>query len=264
MAITVVGLVDSPREAQDIVRDLTSVCQCERADISVASRQGEHSLRQRESGGVAAGALKGLVMGAVIGAIAGFIASAASLAVPGFEAVIARGPAASIMVGAILGAVLGILIGALTGIERGEDDERSELQNMRRAGTLITVHAREDGEADCAVNVMRRHGAREIDKRSSDWNKQDWTERPIAMQEPSLRAVAEPPAGNPPAANEAGPRGYNRPMEDAAVASTPVAAPAHPTEGWITRKYTATYFGPERRTAANQQPYSGAERRQSA
>lgn len=280
MTITVVGLVDSAREAESVVRDLTSVCQCDHSDISLATRQGESSPRRRESGGAITGAMKGLVMGAVIGAIAGFVASAASLAVPGFEDIIARGPAASILVGAMIGGVLGVVIGALSGIERREDDEHAELENMRRAGTLVTVHAREDNEADCAVNVLRRHGAREIDKRSSDWNKRDWTEHHIAAQELSLRAVSEPP---PPAANEPSPRSYNRPMEEAARAGTPEhvtpitrdqlaagtaakeqATVKVDTRTWITRKYTATYFGPERRTAANQQPYQGAERRHSA
>lgn len=263
MTITVVGLVDSAREAESVMRDLTSVCHCERADISLAARQDESTPPRRESGGVASGALKGLVMGAVIGAIAGFVVSAASLDVPGFEAVIARGPAATIMVGAIIGAVLGVLIGAMTGIERRADDEHSEPESLRRGGTLITVHARDDNEADCAVNVMRRHGAREIDKRSSDWNKRAWTEPHVAAQEPALRVVAEPP---PPAANEMSPRSYTPPLEETApvIVRNAAVTSAISTDGWITRKYTATYFGPERRHAANQQPYSGAERRQSA
>jgi hypothetical protein len=97
-----------------------------------------------------------------------------------------------------------------------------------------------------------------------------------------LRVVPEPASA--PAAHDAGARGYNRPMEEAARASAPEhAAPpiardqlaagaaakeqadiAIDTRNWITRKYTATYFGPERRRAANQAPYQGAERRQSA
>jgi hypothetical protein len=190
--------------------------------------------------------------------------------------------------------VLGILIGALGGMERRAGGEYSD-EDVRRAGTLITIHARESQEADCAVNVLRHHGAREIDKRSSDWNKQAWNATAQAQEpahEPVLRTVHERTPVTAPAP-DAGLR-YNRPMEEAARASTheqataagarePLAAESaarepitnladtlpNPnmkldTSNWITRKYTATYFGPERRQAANQAPYQGAEKRHPA
>src|SRR4029079_2818673 len=98
------------------------------------------------------------------------------------------------------------------------------------------------------------------------------------MQEPTLRAVPERATAPAP---DSGMR-YNRPMEDAARASAHEEAAAAgtreqlaagsaareqvadadtkvDTRNWITKKYTATYFGPERRKAANQTPYQGAE-----
>jgi hypothetical protein len=274
MTITVVGLVDSAREAESLVKDLTQHCRCDRSDISLTTLRGDNG-RAQAAGGVAAGAMKGLVGGIVLGAIIGFVVSAASIAVPGFEDVIERGPAASIIVFAVVFAVLGIVIGALAGVERRSGEEAGG-RTERRAGTLITIHAREDQEADCALNVLRHHGAREIDKRSSDWNKRDWGHYDEAP-EPAPRVVPERTA-------EAAPRSYNRPMEEAATASAPEQAappgalnPIAPgiaakeqaaivadTSNWITRTYTATYFGPERRRAANQTPYQGAERRHSA
>ena|SRR5690349_13887603 len=284
MTITVVGLVNTARDAESLVRDLTHHCRCDPTDITLTTLRPENG-KGSAVGGVVTGAMKGLVGGAVIGAIIGYVIGAASLNVPGFESVIERGPSATIIVAAVIGAVLGIVAGALGGVERRADGEYSD-EDVRRAGTLITIHASENQEADCAVNVLRHHGAREIDKRSSDWNKHAWNTPAPAQpsahevaQEPVLRAVPERTAATAPAP-DAGLR-YNRPTEDATRASAQEQAAAaretasladtlpNPnmkidTANWITRKYTATYFGPERRQAANQAPYQGAEKRHPA
>jgi uncharacterized protein YcfJ len=267
MGITVVGLLDSQRAAESAVRELTSVCRCDRADINLIAREAEDDTRMHGSraGRIAAGALKGALLGAALGGAAGFIASSTSLALPGFEAIIAIGPMASGIAGAVIGLVAGAVLGALfnTG---NRDEDTNYFAPVRRAGTLITVHTRDDMEADCAVNVLRRHGAMEIDRRSSDWKKQGWgggltPEEPVLQPEPEHAVGSTPPLD----ATGANSRSYSRSMEETAPprAQEQPAAADTPREEWIMRKYIAIYFGPERRKSANQ-PYSGAERRQAA
>ena len=291
MAMTVVGLLDTPRAAESVVRELTSVCRCHPMDISQVMRQGDEDLQRPGYAGTAgSGALKGTGIGIVLGGIAGLAASATKFALPGFDIVLAAGPVASALAGAGIGAVAGALLGSLVGMG-GREKEQSYYAGMKRTGILITVHTRDEEQADCAASIMRRHGGMEIDKRASDWRSQDRGGR--APEEPTLRpdpqaATNGLPPGNgvhvrnhapsTPAPVAAGAQNHSRPMEEttasapttaagslaAAVTAQKQAAAKVDTRNWITRKYTATYFGPERRTAANQNPYQGAERRQSA
>ena len=298
MATTVAGLLDTPRAAESVVRELTSVCRCHPMDISQVMRQGDEDLQMSGHAGTAgSGALKGAGIGIVLGGIAGLAASATKFPLPGFfDIVIAAGPVASALAGAGIGAVACALLGWLAGITGGREEEPPYYAGMKRTGILITVHTRDEEQADCAVSIMRRHGGMEIDKRASDWKSQGWGGR--AQEEPTLRP--EPQAANsgvpsdnggvhvrnhapsPPAPAAAGAQNHGRPMEEtpasalttarapttaagslaAAVTAQKQAAAKVDTRNWITRKYTATYFGPERRTAANQNPYQGAERRQ--
>jgi hypothetical protein len=310
MAMTVVGLLDTPRAAESVVRELTSVCRCHPMDISQVMRQGDEDLQMPGHAGTAgSGALKGTGIGIVLGGIAGLAASATKFAVPGLDIVIAAGPVASALAGAGIGAAAGALLGSLVGMG-GREQEQSYYAGMKRTGILITVHTRDDEQADCAAGIMKRHGGMEIDKRASDWRSQAWSGR--AQEEPTLRPDPQAandglPSGNggvhvrnyapsTPAPAAAGAQNHSRPMEEttasapttpstpttansqttasaqataarslaAAVTAQKQAAAKVDTRNWITRKYTATYFGPERRTAANQNPYQGAERRQSA
>src|SRR5690349_15058980 len=150
MAITVVGLVNTARDAETLVRDLTHHCRCNPTDITLTNLRDEGG--RSSGGGVAMGAMKGLIGGALLGAVLGFVVGAMQISIPAFESVIERGPSATIIVGAVIFAVLGIVIGALGGMEKRHDGEYSDEDAMRRAGTLVTIHARENQEADCAVN----------------------------------------------------------------------------------------------------------------
>jgi hypothetical protein len=200
MAKTVVGLMDTSRAANDVVQELTNNCRCDRSDISLVARgsQGEFTGGAGATGDVkdekTSGALKGAGAGAALGGIAGFIAGAASLAIPGIGPIIAAGPIASALAGAGLGAVAGGLIGGLTRLGVPEDEAHYYAEGVKRGGTLITVHARNDDMADCAARVMKRYGAADIEKRAMDWKKQGWGGRvsdedralPLAQEEESL------------------------------------------------------------------------------
>ena len=192
MAKTVVGLMESPREAESVVRELTASCGCDRADIGLMARgsEGDTGTTTRtsseDSGNVGSGALKGAGTGAAIGGVLGLVAGAASLAIPGVGPIIAAGPIASALAGAGIGAVAGGLIGALTNIGVPEEEAHYYAEGVKRGGTLITLHARDDQMANCAAQVMRQHGAVDIEQRAEQWRQQGWSGR--AFEEGSQRA----------------------------------------------------------------------------
>jgi uncharacterized protein (TIGR02271 family) len=180
MAKTVVCLVDSAQEAERMVGELIGSCGCDRADIGLMARGEQSELTggagttgDRDSN-VASGALKGAGTGAAVGGVLGLVAGVASLAIPGFGAVIAAGPIASALAGAGVGAVAGGIIGGLTQIGVPEDEAHYYAEGVKRGGTLITVHARSDDAADCAAGVMRKHGALDIEERAEKWRKEGW------------------------------------------------------------------------------------------
>lgn len=193
-AKTVVGLMDTPREAESVVRDLTGECGCNRSDIGLMARGEQAEARgtaaNDQGSEVGSGALTGAGTGAAIGGVLGLVAGAASLAIPGIGPIIAAGPVAAALAGAGIGAVAGGVIGALAKIGVPEDEAHYYAEGVRRGGMLITLHARDDAAASCAVQVMRRHGAVDIEERAEQWKKQGWT-GPVASGREQVVPVAK-------------------------------------------------------------------------
>jgi uncharacterized protein (TIGR02271 family) len=192
MAKTVVGLLGTAAEAESVVRDLSATCGCDRRDIGLMARgaEGERAVDRGSGSEVASGALKGAGTGAALGGVLGLVAGAASLTIPGIGPLIAAGPIAAALAGAGIGAAAGGLIGALTNVGVPEDEAHYYAEGVRRGGTLVTVHARSDATADCAAEVMRKHGAVDIDEHAAHWKREGWTGRlgegdvlPVAKEE---------------------------------------------------------------------------------
>jgi uncharacterized protein (TIGR02271 family) len=186
MAKTVVGLMSSNAEAETVVRELTSTCQCDRADIGMMAKGPEETARTGDGGAtsethrggdMSAGALRGAGTGAAIGGVVGLVAGATALTIPGLGPFIAAGPIASALAGAGIGAAAGGIIGALVNMGVPEEDAHYYAEGVRRGGTLITVHARTDEVADCAAEVMREHGAVDIEERAAQWKRHGWQGR---------------------------------------------------------------------------------------
>src|SRR3982751_6408840 len=137
MAKTVVALMETPQEAENVVRDLTSTCGCQRSDI-------------------------------------GLVAGAAALTIPGIGPFIAAGPIAAALAGAGIGAAAGGAIGALVHLGVPEEEAHYYAEGVRRGGTLITVNASTDEMATCAAMVMKNHGAADIEQRAAQWKQQGW------------------------------------------------------------------------------------------
>jgi hypothetical protein len=128
--------------------------------------------RQNDSSEVGSGALKGAGTGAALGGIAGLVVGMAGLAIPGIGAVIAAGPLAAALAGAGAGAIAGGLIGALVNIGVPEDEANYYAEGMRRGGVLVTVNARDEDMADQAADIMRDHGAVDIEERAASGSRQ--------------------------------------------------------------------------------------------
>ena len=197
MAKTVVGLMDTAQEAESVVRDLTSTCGCSREDIGLVARGSEGGEKMRSASAasdsgedVSSGALKGAGTGAAVGGVLGLVAGAASLAIPGLGPIIAAGPIAAGLTGAGIGAVAGGLIGALANAGVPEEEAHYYAEGVKRGGTLITLHARDDRTAECAARVMHEHGAVDIEQRAEQWKSEGWGGRvteeesvPLAREE---------------------------------------------------------------------------------
>ena len=122
----------------------------------------------------ASGAAAGAVTGGVVGGAAGLAASLMGLAIPGIGPIIAAGPIVATLSGAGVGAVAGGLIGGLTDMGVSKSDAEYYAESVRRGGALVTVRA-DDTRADRAAEIMREHGAVDIEQRAEQWRQRGWT-----------------------------------------------------------------------------------------
>jgi len=196
MAKTVLGLMDNIDEAQAVVRDLVSAG-IRREDIGFMANEKQTipssaALNESEGevGGAAGGALTGAGAGAAIGGLGGLLLSVAPLAIPGIGPIIAAGPVAAALAGAGIGAVAGGLIGGLTNLGVPEEDAHYYAEGVRRGGILVTVASGSEAQASQAVDIMKRHGAIDIDERATQWKRQGWKGRfeAATQDEPAVKS----------------------------------------------------------------------------
>lgn len=130
--------------------------------------------RDRDVVDDASGAATGAVTGGVVGGAAGLAASLMGLAIPGIGPIIAAGPIVATLSGAGVGAVAGGLIGGLTDMGVSKTDAEYYAESVRRGGALVTVRA-DDSRAERAAEIMRAHGAIDIERRAEQWRDRGWT-----------------------------------------------------------------------------------------
>lgn len=181
MSKTVIGLMDNLGEAQSVVRDLVA-SGIDRDDIGFMANE-KHAvpesahLNESEGSRAASGALAGAGTGAALGGITGLALALAPLAIPGIGPILAAGPIAAALTGAGIGALAGGLIGGLTNLGVPEEEAHYYAEGVRRGGILVTVAAESERQAEDAAEIMRRHGAVDIDERATEWKKQGWKGR---------------------------------------------------------------------------------------
>jgi hypothetical protein len=141
---------------------------------ALTSDGGGLTTRDRDVADDASGAAAGAVTGGVVGGAAGLAASLMGLAIPGIGPIIAAGPIVATLSGAGVGAVAGGLIGGLTDMGVSKTDAEYYAESVRRGGALVTVRA-DDSRAERAAELMRDHGAVDIERRAEQWRERGWS-----------------------------------------------------------------------------------------
>jgi uncharacterized membrane protein len=182
MAKTVVGLIEQRMEAEQAVQELQTAG-IDKKEIGVISPEE----LARETQATVAGATTGMLFGG----LAGMVLTAAAIAIPGVGPMLVAGPAA-LLLGTVLGATAGGLIGGL--VQRGvpEDDAHLLAEGVKRGATLVTVTARDDDQARRAVDILKRHGAIDLEQRAAQWRRHGWTGRVAEAVGSTAAALKEP------------------------------------------------------------------------
>jgi uncharacterized membrane protein len=175
MVKTIVGSFDSFNEAQRVARDLVDDGFLD-SDVNVIASniRGDYKPDERATGTPASGAATGAVTGGVVGGAAGLAASLMGLTIPGIGPIIAAGPIVATLSGAGVGAVAGGLIGGLTDLGVSKPHAEYYAESVRRGGALVTVRA-DEARAERAAEIMREHGAVDIERRVEQWREAGWT-----------------------------------------------------------------------------------------
>jgi uncharacterized membrane protein len=176
MVKTIVGSFDSFNEAHQVANDLRNAGFLD-SDISIVANNAAGEFRDDPRVTVSrdetSATAKGAVTGAVVGGGAGLAASLAGLAIPGIGPIIAAGPIVATLAGAGTGAVAGGLIGGLVDLGVPESDAQYYAESVRRGGALVTVRC-DESRADEVSDVMRQHGAVDIEGRVERWRESGW------------------------------------------------------------------------------------------
>lgn len=176
---TVVGLYETPEKAREVVDALVAKGY-PRDDISVLARDKKytegHATGTEEHGSKAGeGAATGAGIGAVVGGIGGILAGLGMIAIPGVG-LVAAGPIAAGLTGAVGGAVAGGIVGGLIGLGIPEEEAHTYAEGVRRGHTLVTMRASDDRAPDIA-EIMNRHNPIDVETRAAEWRRQGWTGR---------------------------------------------------------------------------------------
>jgi uncharacterized membrane protein len=162
MGHTVTGLAAKPVEAQSIIEDLTTLCLCDRSDISLmAGHDVGESAGMLEGAAIATGQLAGaagVATARTLGGILGTASAVASRQVSGFGVLSAAGQLGASLSRSALGAAENLGKALMDfGIE--DNLARDYADALRQGSILIIVNAKNDKMAQCARQVMATRGA---------------------------------------------------------------------------------------------------------
>ncbi len=102
------------------------------------------------------------------GAAAGTaVGAAAALAVPGLGPALALGVVA-------LGAYTGSLAGTLAKLGDHQAARESDASPGRHAGMLVAVHVTDATGEQKAIDILRQHGAADVERREGIWENGEW------------------------------------------------------------------------------------------
>ena len=162
---TVVGVFDSREQAERCVREMRNKGFTEN-EISIVVRG-----QQNREGGAKGGRdteaaaemgdqnlADGTAWGGALGALGGLLAGAGALAIPGVGPIIAAGPLAAALTGAVGGGVVGGLMDLGVPEERGRQYEEEVKQ-----GRVLAVVETDGDKADESAALIRQYNARSVE-----------------------------------------------------------------------------------------------------
>lgn len=131
------------------------------------------------------GTAAGVGTGGLLGGILGWLTGAGVLVIPGLGPLVAAGPLIGLLSGAGAGAAAGGLVGALIGMGIPEYEAKRYEGKVKEGNILISVHTKDQDEADRVKQIFEDAGARDISIASeAETVEQDYEKRPVASSEP--------------------------------------------------------------------------------
>lgn len=133
-------------------------------DISVlmADKRGTRDFALEHNTKAPEGAATGAGAGMAVGGALGWLAGIGALAIPGLGPFIAAGPILAALSGAAIGGSVGVLTGALVGMGMPEFEAKRYEGKVKGGSSLISVHAEDMAEINCAKDIYERSGATDI------------------------------------------------------------------------------------------------------
>ncbi|KYZ77119.1 hypothetical protein AXX12_03010 [Anaerosporomusa subterranea] len=153
----VIGIFESKREAEQAVSQLRNQGFSDQ-EINIVSKQGQNQTEYAEDD-ISDGALTG----GTLGGIGGLLLGAGALAIPGLGPIVAVGPIAAALSGAVMGGVAGGLI------DWGIPEEVSRrYENSVRQGGILAVIRTSDSSVNQAASILRQNGAKDVESHASN------------------------------------------------------------------------------------------------
>ena len=108
--------------------------------------------------GMGGSAATGVTTGGVLGGVAGLLAGLGALAIPGLGPIVAAGPIAATLTGAVGGGLVGGLV------DMGIPQDRSQYYESKvREGRILAVVDADSDKVDQAARTMRDFGASDVE-----------------------------------------------------------------------------------------------------
>ncbi|WP_083180134.1 general stress protein [Paenibacillus yonginensis] len=151
MAKKIVGVFETEREATAAISALQQEGY-NAEGISVITRDRRDSEAIAEDTGTKApeGVTAGAATGGVLGGVTGLLAGLGLLAIPGIGPILAAGPIAATLTGAVVGAGAGGLVGGLVGLGIPEEEAR-EYENYINEGKILVLVDEDEAERQTRV-----------------------------------------------------------------------------------------------------------------
>ena len=163
MSKSIFAIAKTQGQAREIIDRLRQNGFAE-SEISVLlpDTEGTHDMGHVKTSKAPEGAATGAAAGGVTGGVLGLLAGVGALAIPGVGPFIAAGPIMAALSAAALGATTGGIVGGLVGLGIPEIEAKRYEEKLREGNFLVSVHAENDEQLDCAKEIFENARAEDI------------------------------------------------------------------------------------------------------